>query len=203
MAFITFEGCEGVGKSTQAKRLFAYLQNSGQSVVFTREPGGTPLAEKIRELILTCEMSAESEAELFASARCDHIDNLILPSIEAEKTVVCDRYIHSSIAYQGYARGLGEDRIKSLNFYAYEKCMPDAVVFIDMNPIESWRRRKGKIVHGDRMEAESDCFHTKVYEGFKALCETDERFIRIIPNENKEETEIAIRNALIERGLIK
>ena len=203
MAFITFEGCEGVGKSTQAKRLCNYLQESGQDVVFTREPGGTPFAEKVRELILTQEMSAESEAELFAAARCDHIDNLLMPALKSGKTVICDRYTDSSIAYQGYARGLGEDRVKSLNFYAYEKCLPDAVVFIDMNPLESWRRRNGKTVEGDRLEAESDSFHTKVYEGFKTLCETNERFIRIIPDEDKDVTEKIIRNALIERGLIK
>ena len=164
MAFITFEGCEGVGKSTQAKRLCNYLQESGQDVVFTREPGGTPFAEKVRELILTQEMSAESEAELFAAARCDHIDNLLLPALKSGKTVICDRYTDSSIAYQGYARGLGADRVKSLNFYAYEKCLPDAVVFIDMNPLESWRRKNGKTVEGDRLEAESDSFHTKVYD---------------------------------------
>ena len=203
MAFITFEGCEGVGKSTQAKRLCNYLQESGQDVVFTREPGGTPFAEKVRELILTQEMSAESEAELFAAARCDHIDNLLLPALKSGKTVICDRYTDSSIAYQGYARGLGADRVKSLNFYAYEKCLPDAVVFIDMNPLESWRRKNGKTVEGDRLEAESDSFHTKVYEGFKALCETNERFIRIVPDEDKDVTEMIIRNALSERGLIK
>ena len=203
MAFITFEGCEGVGKSTQLKSLREYLLSTGQEAVFTREPGGTPLAEKVRDLILRDDMSAECEALLFAAARAEHIDNLILPALSEGKIVVCDRYLHSSVAYQGYARGLGEETVFSFNRYAVEKCMPDAVVFIDMDPLRSWRRQKGKTVEGDRMEAENDAFHLAVYEGFRRMAEKDERFVRIVPDENKEVTAKLIRDALIQRGLIR
>ena len=118
--FITFEGCEGVGKSTQLRLLAEYLNREGIDTAFTREPGGTPLAERIREILLdeNLVISPYAEAELFATARRDHIDNLILPSIEAGKLVVCDRYIDSSLAYQGVARGLGIERVYEINSYA-------------------------------------------------------------------------------------
>ena len=201
--FIAFEGCEGVGKSTQLRFLKEYLTESGQDAVFTREPGGTPLAEKIRDLILHEEMSAETEALLFAAARNDHIDNLIDPALAKGKTVICDRYIHSSVAYQGYARGLGKDAVLALNAYAVQKRMPDAVVFLDMNPLESWRRQKGKVVENDRMEAETDAFHLAVYKGFKELAAEDERFICIVPDVDKAVTAKKIRDTLIERGMIR
>ncbi len=201
--FITFEGCEGVGKSTQLKLLEEYLKETGQEAVFTREPGGTPLAEKLREIILHEEMSAECEADLFAAARCEHIDNFILPSLGSGKTVICDRFIDSSIAYQGYARGLGRKRVEEINAYALSVCMPDAVVFIDMNPLESWRRQKGKIIENDRLEAENDGFHLAVYKGFKELSRTEKRFISVVPDEDKTATARKIREALRERGLIR
>lgn len=201
--FIVFEGCEGVGKSTQLRLLKEYLDQTGQETVFTREPGGTPLAEKIRELILTCDMNAECEAALFAAARCDHIDNLILPALNAGKLVVCDRYLDSSVAYQGYGRGLGYDRVRDLNFYAVRNCLPDAVVFIDMNPLESWRRKKGKIVENDRMEREKDEFHLKVYRGFKEIEKRQDNFLPIIPEVDKSATSAKIIDALRSKGLIK
>lgn len=201
--FITFEGCEGVGKSTQLRLLEKYLEETGQQAVFTREPGGSPLAEKLREIILRDDMSAECEAALFAAARCDHIDNFILPALAEGKIVVCDRYIDSSIAYQGYARGLGRDRVEEINAYALGACMPDATVFIDMNPLESWRRRKGKIIENDRLEAENDGFHLAVYEGFRNLAETEKRFVRVIPDEDKNVTAERIISGLRERGIIR
>ena len=202
-AFITFEGCEGVGKSTQLRFLKEYLESTEQDAVFTREPGGTELAEKIRELILTQKMSAECEALLFAAARCEHINNFIIPNLREGKTVVCDRYLYSSVAYQGYARKLGKEKVLDINFYAVEKMMPDAVVFIDMDPLDSWRRRKGKVVDNDRMEAEDDEFHSAVYRGFRELAQSDGRFISIVPDVDKEVTAKKIRDALKERGLIK
>ena len=200
--FIVFEGCEGVGKSTQLRFLEEYLKESGQEAVFTREPGGTPLAEKIRELILTEPMSAETEAALFAAARCDHIDNLILPSLRDGKLVVCDRYIDSSFAYQAYARGLGEAFVTEQNRYAMEHCMPEAVVFLDMNPLESWRRKKGKTIENDRIEAETDAFHLAVYEGYKSLAAKCDRFVCVQPSEDKEVTANAVLEALRKRGVI-
>lgn len=200
--FITFEGCEGVGKSTQINLLKEYLSKTGQKAVFTREPGGTPFAEKIRKSILGEQMSAESEALLFAAARCDHIDNLILPALRRGENVICDRFLDSSIAYQAYARGLGEKTIRDLNFYAEMKCKPDAVVFLDMNPLDSFRKRLGEIVENDRLEAESDAFHLKVYEGYKALSAKDERYINIKPDNDMFVTARLIREELIKRGFI-
>lgn len=201
--FIVFEGCEGVGKSTQLRLIKEYLEKTGQDAVFTREPGGTPLAETIREIILREEMNAECEANLFAAARSEHIDNFILPALNEGKTVICDRYIDSSIAYQGYARGLGRDRVTEINEYAIRTCMPDAVVFIDMNPLSSWRRQKGKVVQNDRLEAEKDEFHLAVYRGFKELAATENRFVCVEPDEDKLITNRKIIDALRERELIK
>lgn len=200
--FIAFEGCEGVGKSTQLRFLKEYLEKTGQPAVFTREPGGTPLAEEIRQLILTKEMSAETEAALFAAARCDHIDNLILPSVREGKIVVCDRYIDSSFAYQAYARGLGEEFVEKMNEYALKTCMPEAVVFLDMDPLHSWRRQKGKVIENDRIEGEADAFHLAVYEGYKKLAEKYDRFICIETDIDKTVTAGRIVDALKKRGVI-
>ena len=200
--FITFEGCEGVGKSTQLRLIREYLEKTNQNVVFTREPGGTPLAEKIRNIILTENMCAETEAELFAAARCDHIRNLILPALNDGKTVICDRFVDSSLAYQGYGRNLGYERVKDINFFAFENCMPDAVVFLDMNPLESWRRQKGTVIDNDRLEREKDAFHLKVYEGFKEIREKRENFLSVIPDEDKRITSQKIIEELKIRGLI-
>lgn len=201
--FITFEGCEGVGKSTQLRFIKEYMLATGQEAVFTREPGGTPLAEKIRNIILTEEMCPETEAELFAAARCDHINNLILPALNNGFTVICDRYIDSSLAYQGFGRNLGYDKVMDLNFYAVQNCMPDAVVFIDLNPLESWRRKKGTIVANDRMEQEKDAFHLRVYEGYKQVMQKSQNYLSVIPNTDKEVTAQTIINGLRARGLIK
>ena len=200
--FIVFEGCEGVGKSTQLRFLQEYLKEIGRDAVFTREPGGTPLAEKIRNLILTEEMSAETEAALFAAARCDHIDNLILPSLKAGKLVVCDRYIDSSFAYQAYARGLGEEFIGKMNEYALKTCMPEAVIFLDMDPLHSWRRQKGKVVENDRIEQEADSFHSAVYEGYKKLAAKNERFVCVQTDKDKTVTAARVIDALKERGIL-
>ena len=201
--FIVFEGCEGVGKSTQLRFLKEYLEKVGRPAVFTREPGGTPLAEEIRQLILTKPMSAETEAALFAAARCDHIDNLILPSLKEGKLVICDRYIDSSLAYQAYARGLGEDFILKMNDYAVRTCMPEAVVFLDLNPLESWRRKKGKVIENDRIESEADAFHLAVYEGYKKLAAKCDRYLCVESNIDKNVTAQNVLNALRERGILE
>jgi dTMP kinase len=201
--FITIEGCEGVGKSTQIKYLKEYLELTAQPAVFTREPGGTVVSEKIRDIILKEEMSPLCEAHLFAAARIEHIEQVILPALAEGKLVVCDRYIDSSLAYQGCARGLGVDKIMQINDFAVNNCMPQYTVFLDMNPLNSWRRQKGKVID-DRMEEESEEFHLKVYEGFKKLSEMfPERYICIAPQEDKQRTAQSITAALKNRGIIK
>lgn len=200
--FITIEGCEGVGKSTQVKYLKDYLEATAQSAVFTREPGGTPVSEKIRDIILKEQMSALCEAHLFSAARIEHIKQVILPSLAEGKLVVCDRYIDSSLAYQGFARGLGIERILQINDFAFKSCMPKYTVFLDMNPNNSWRKQKGKVID-DRMEEESAEFHLAVYEGFKKLAASfPERYISIVPQEDKRATAKSIVEALRVRGII-
>lgn len=171
--FITFEGCEGVGKSTQAKFLIEYLKNQGYDVVFTREPGGTPVAEKVRAILLDPSLTIKprTEAYLFVTARNDHIENVILPNVEKGKIVICDRYVDSSIAYQGVARNLGIEYVEKLNKVAFETCLPDCTIFINMDPANSWRRQKGNVILDDRLEIENEAFHAKCYEGFLAAFE--------------------------------
>lgn len=202
--FITFEGCEGVGKSTQVRMVTEYLQNTNQPYVLTREPGGTPLAEKIRELILTEEMNIFCEANLFAAARSEHINKIILPAISEGKLVICDRFLDSSLAYQGYARGLGEEVVLQLNKYAVDNCIPEATVFLNMDPTNSWRKQKGKVVQNDRLEKEDDAFHLAVYRGFLELSKKYvDRYISVEPFSNKIDTANSIIEKLRERGIIK
>ncbi|MDR1905310.1 MAG: dTMP kinase [Clostridiales bacterium] len=196
--FITFEGCERVGKSTYVNMLREYLLTAGKAdnFIFTREPGGGIISERIREVILDKaylgKMSYHTEALLYAAARCQHIDDVIMPALTSGKNVVCDRYIHSSYAYQAYARSLGIDFVKSINDYAEKYCMPDAVIFIDLSPDKAYERETNA---DDRMENENSEFHAKVYEGFKELSKTKKSFIRIIPK-SKEETFSTILKAI-------
>ena len=203
--FVTIEGCEGVGKSTQIRMLKEYLERTGQPAVFTREPGGTPVSEKIREILLdeNGEISPVVEAYLFAAARAAHVERVIRPALERGELVICDRFIDSSIAYQGQARELGFDTVLEINAHAVGDTMPDCTVFIDMSPENSWRKQKGNVVEHDRMEAESAEFHKKVYEGFLKLAKENSRFVCIQPEVDKNATHQKIVEALRERGMIR
>ena len=204
-AFITLEGCEGSGKSTQLALLKDYLSKNGYSYSVTREPGGVPVSEEIRKIILdgnSREMTAETEALLFAAARAQHITERILPEKAAGKIVVCDRYIDSSFAYQAYARGLGYDFVSAVNRFATENCMPDATVFYDISPDEAFAR-KGGADAGDRMEQSGIAFHRKVYEGYKSLAEKfPERIIVINARKSAEEVFEDTVSALKKRGIL-
>ncbi len=195
--FIVFEGCEGVGKSYQIAKLVEYLKETNQNFLITREPGGTPEGEATRKILLEYPMPPLAEAYLFAAVRIAHIDKVIAPALQQGKIVVCDRYVDSSIAYQGYARGLGRELVEQINYYALQNCMPDTVIFLDLAPNDAWHQK-----NGDRMEQEGELFHSKVYEGFKALAQSCPRFVGIKPDKDKEKTQDCIRKALIERGLI-
>jgi dTMP kinase len=201
--FITFEGCEGVGKSTQLNFLKEYLNKTGQEAVFVREPGGTSIGEQIRKVILNpdnTEMAPVTESMLYASSRVQLIDQVILPALKEGKIVVCDRYLDSSIAYQGYARGLGADLVKKVNYYAVENCMPDVTIFLDLSPAESFRATPGN----DRMEQETREFHNKVYEGYKAeIATSNGRIVPIKPSFDRNVTKNLILDALRQRGAIK
>jgi len=202
--FITLEGCEGVGKSTQLRLLKEYIERAGIDAVFTREPGGTEISEQIRSVILSTantSMSAECEALLYAAARVQLIDEVILPALESGKTVVCDRYLDSSLAYQAYARGLGVDTVEKINFYAIEHAMPDVTVFLDLEPCNSFRRQNGHVAV-DRLENENAEFHNRVYQGFVATAARyPGRFIKFRPTGTKYETSAAIIKLLKDRGI--
>lgn len=169
--FITFEGADGCGKSTQLKFLAQFLEQKGISVVCTREPGGSPIAEKIRGILLDKEnagMDAVTETLLYAAARAEHVRKVVRPALDAGKVVLCDRFIHSSYAYQGYGRGLGVDLVRRLNQDALDNCLPDVTVFINIPPEHAFARMNELKQH-DRLESESIAFHRRVFDGFTEI----------------------------------
>ena len=203
MMFVTFEGCEGVGKSTQLALLKDYLKKTGQEAVYVREPGSTEISEKIRSIIPDPEntaMTAQTEALLYAAARAQLVAEVIRPALDAGKTVICDRYVDSSVAYQGYARGLGVGFVAKINSYALENAVPDVTVFIDLRPSASFR----SVSRDDRLEREEESFHDKVYEGYIAQSKASNgRFVMIKPEKDKFDTHRKILAALRERGAVK
>ena len=204
--FITFEGCEGVGKSTQVNMLKDYLKKTNQKAMFLREPGGNLLSEKIRKIILdpsNSEMTPLCEAMLYSSARAQLMGQVIIPALENEQLVVCDRFIDSTMAYQGFARDLGVKTITALNETVCGNYMPDITIFLDLPPDEAFKRKGGRD-EGDRMELQSLDFHKKVYEGYKKAVDMyPDRIISISPRGNKYDTHNAIIRNLQVRGIIK
>ncbi|MBN2285506.1 MAG: dTMP kinase [Tissierellales bacterium] len=169
--FIVLEGPDGSGKSTVAKQIAAYLMQKGHHIVFSREPGGTPISEKIRDIVLDCkhsEMAPETEALLYAASRAQHVAEKIRPVILSGKTLICERFYHSSLVYQGIGRKLGVDRVLAINQFAIGDTYPDLVLFLDIDP-EVALDRKTIIDGGDRLEQEHVSFHRSVYEGYKQL----------------------------------
>ena len=168
--FITFEGIDGSGKTTQAKLLGKALQRDGLDVVVTREPGGTELGEGIRELLLGgADVSSWAEAALFAAARAELVEEVIQPALERGAHVVCDRYLDSSLAYQGIARDLGVSEVLELNLKAIRGHLPDKTFLLLVDPVESVRR-VGK--NTDRIERENDAFRARVDQAYRELAAT-------------------------------
>lgn len=163
--FIVFEGGEGAGKSTQSAALADYLQARGHEVVRTREPGGTPAAEAIRAVLLdpaNAGLDDRAEALLFAAARGDHAARVIRPALERGEIVISDRYLDSSVAYQGVARGLGAERVAELSLWATGGLVPDLTIVLDVDPALGLAR----VVGPDRLEAEPLEWHARVRQGF-------------------------------------
>jgi dTMP kinase len=165
--FVTFEGIDGSGKSTQATLLAERLAADGRDVVLTREPGGTELGERIRDLLLHGgHVSPWAEALLYAASRAQHVDEVIRPALERGAWVVCDRYVDSSIAYQGVGRGLGLDRVLDLNLAAVGGLLPHRTFLLELDPAELADRLQGD---HDRLEREPGDFHARVAAGYREL----------------------------------
>ncbi|QJC50165.1 dTMP kinase [Paenibacillus albicereus] len=179
--FITIEGGEGAGKTTLIRSLAKELQARGRSVLTTREPGGIPIAEKIRSVILDkthTSMDARTEALLYAAARRQHLVEKVVPALEAGQWVICDRFIDSSLAYQGYARGLGIEDVWSINRYAIGEWMPDATLWLDVPPELGLARIAASSEREvNRLDLETEAFHRRVQEGYRLLHEQEPRRI--------------------------
>ena len=165
--FVTFEGVDWSGKSTQAGLLAGWLAEQGRTVLSTREPGGTPVGEAVREVVLHGhDMTPWAEAALYAAARADHVEHAIRPALERGEDVVCDRYIDSSVAYQGFARGLGEERVLELNLMVTRDLLPERTFVVFLDADEALGRGSGE---PDRIEREGADFMRKVDEGYRSL----------------------------------
>ena len=194
--FIALEGGEGAGKSTHSKRLAEYLESLGHEVVLTREPGGTPTAEKIRNVLLDptiTDMPDHTEALLFAAARADHAANLIRPALKRGATVICDRYIDSSVAYQGASRGLGIEKIRELSLWATGNLIPDFTIYLDVPHEDGEQRMDGT----DRMEIQSRDFHAQVHQAFRDIAAASKHpNIVIDATAPKDEVAAKVRDAI-------
>jgi dTMP kinase len=167
--FVSIEGVDGCGKSTQARLLAEYLRGLGRDVVATREPGGTELGERVRELVLNGpEMAAWAEAALFAASRAEHATEVIRPALERGADVVCDRFIDSSLAYQGIARGLGLEEVLVLNLTVLEGLLPQRTFVLALDAAVAGSRRKA---NPDRIERVGDAFQAEVGDAYAALAE--------------------------------
>jgi dTMP kinase len=170
--FIAFEGGEGAGKSTQEALLAQALTERGLAVVSSREPGGTPAGERIRHVLLSPQfegLDARAEALLFAAARGEHVARVIRPALDRGDVVICDRYIDSSVAYQGYGRDLGPSRVRDLSLWATGELLPDLTVVLDVDP----EIGLGRLSNRDRLESEPVEYHRAVRAGFLAQAATD------------------------------
>ena len=182
--FITLEGGEGSGKSTAIKTIVPRLKELGYDVILTREPGGTPIAEEIRNVILdkkNVAMDPMTEALLYAASRRQHIIEKIIPALKSGKIVVCDRFLDSSLAYQGGARGLGIDKVYELNQYATNGLLPDLTIFFELKPEDGLKRIEANSSREvNRLDVEKMSFHKKVYDSFETLASRfPNRIVRI------------------------
>lgn len=188
---ITLEGNDGSGKSSVIEAIRKTLEEKGYPVVYTREPGGSKIAENIRKVILDVEntgMDPKTEALLYAASRREHIEKTIRPALQAGQIVLCDRFIDSSLAYQGYARGLGIDEVYNMNLYATEGLLPDFTILVCVKPeigiARITQNHRGEL---DRLESEKMEFHQKVYQGYLAVQEKFSNRIQMIDGEKTKE----------------
>lgn len=195
--FVVFEGGEGAGKSTQEALLADALRARGLTVVQTREPGGTPAGEAIRHVVLSPEftgLDVRAEALLFAAARGEHADKVIRPALDRGDVVICDRYLDSSVAYQGFARGLGPKRIRDLSLWATQELVPDLTIVLDIDPVEGL----GRFQERDRLESEPMEYHQQVRAAFLTMAEEQpDRYLVLNARDDRE----ALASAILEQVL--
>jgi dTMP kinase len=205
--FITLEGGEGSGKTTMIGRIGSYFEERGIPYVVTREPGGIEIAEKIRSIILDplhTAMDARTEALLYAAARSQHLAEKVEPALRAGKAVICDRFVDSSLVYQGYARGLGIENVWAINRFAIGDLMPDVTLYLDIEPEVGLARidaHDGREVN--RLDLENLEFHRKVREGYFLLKKQFPERIRVIDASMKQEDVLAAMILSLETGILK
>lgn len=201
--FVAFEGGDSAGKSTQAARLAEALEADGHRVVRTREPGGTEIGEKLRSLVLEHghgHIDARTEALIFAADRAAHVHQVILPALERGDVVICDRYIDSSVAYQGVGRGLGTDSVLDINIWAVEGLRPDLTVLLDVDHVEGRGRRTSTAAPEDRMESEPDSFHEEIRAAFREQASSNpEQYLVLNASDPRDELARTIASAVRER----
>lgn len=202
--FITFEGGEGSGKTTVIKELKKELEKENISVHVTREPGGSVIAEEIRNIILDKKntlMDPKTEALLYAASRRQHLVEIVIPLLNEGHIVISDRYLDSSLAYQGYAREIGIDKVYNINQFAIDETMPDLTFFLDLKPEEGLKRiAEHRSDEVNRLDLEKISFHQKVYDAYKLLLEKyPERIVRIDASESVDEEVIQIKEIILNK----
>lgn len=199
--FIVFEGGDGAGKSTQVALLRDALCREGRQVTVTRQPGGTPLGQQIRDLVLHGEhVTPRAEALLFAADKAHHVETLIRPALQRGDVVISDRYTDSSVAYQGAGRALGAQEVHDLNMWAVEDLVPDLTVVVDISAAEG-RRRRGD-VH-DRLESEEDTFHETIRQHFLAMARGNpQRYLVVDGTQPPEQIHAEVMGRLEQLGLV-
>ena len=201
--FITFEGIDGSGKSTHLRLLAQFLQSSGLDVVLTREPGGTPVGNRLRAALLDAREEVDPLTELlvFAADRAQHVRRVLRPAIEAGRVVISDRYADATVAYQGAGRGFAPELISEIIELATEGLKPDLTLLFDLSVTESnvrTRRRTNGAQAGDRLDAETAEFHTRVRDAYLRIAETEPQRVRVIEtNRSVEETQAAVREVIV------
>lgn len=199
--FIVLDGVEGAGKTTQIPRLAAWLASRGKNVITTVEPGGTSIGRQIRAVLLdpaNAAMSATTELLLYNAARAQHVSEVILPALESGAFVVCDRYSDSTMAYQGYARGLDRGMIGALDGISTGGLKPDLTIILDL-PVEAGRERNANAGKSDRLELESAVFHQRVREGFHAIAAQGDHAVIVPADGAPEDVHERIVSAVSER----
>lgn len=202
--FVTVEGGEGAGKTTAIRSIEQVLSQWGYEVVVTREPGGIAIAEQIREVILdknNVTMDGRTEALLYAAARRQHLVEKVLPALEAGKAVLCDRFIDSSLAYQGYARGLGIDEVFEINRFAIDGTMPDLTLFLDVSPeVGLARIHANRNREVNRLDLEALSFHECVRNGYRQLLERfPDRIARVDADQSEQDVIRALSEVVTDR----